>query len=59
MKTRSPMGTISSTKDIADAVIYLTEARHVTGEVLHEVLHVDCGSHTGKWYREGAATRGC
>jgi enoyl-[acyl-carrier-protein] reductase (NADH) len=26
-------------------VIYLTEARHVTGEV----LHVDGGMHVGKW----------
>ena len=26
-------------------VIYLTEARHVTGEV----LHVDAGAHNGKW----------
>jgi len=45
MKTLSPMGTISDSKDIADAVVYLTEARHVTGEV----LHVDGGAHSGKW----------
>ena len=45
MKTLSPMGTISEAKDIAEAVIYLTEARHVTGEV----LHVDGGAHAGKW----------
>ena len=45
MKTLSPMGTISDAKDIADAVVYLTEARHVTGEV----LHVDGGAHSGKW----------
>jgi NAD(P)-dependent dehydrogenase (short-subunit alcohol dehydrogenase family) len=45
LKTLSPMGTISDPKDIADAVIYLTEARHVTGEV----LHVDGGAHTGRW----------
>jgi DNA-binding transcriptional LysR family regulator len=31
--------------DIVDAVVYLTEARHVTGEV----LHVDGGAHSGKW----------
>ena len=43
--TLSPMGTISEAKDIADAVIYLTEARHITGEV----LHVDDGAHVGKW----------
>ena len=35
MKTLSPMGTISDAKDIAEAVVYLTEARRVTGEVLH------------------------
>ena len=45
LKTLSPMGTISHAKDIAEAVVYLTEARHVTGEV----LHVDGGAHVGKW----------
>jgi NAD(P)-dependent dehydrogenase (short-subunit alcohol dehydrogenase family) len=45
MKTLSPMGTISEAKDIAEAVIYLTEARYVTGEV----LHVDGGAHAGQW----------
>src|ERR1700679_1393776 len=35
MKSLSPMGTISDAKDIAEAVVYLAEARHVTGEVLH------------------------
>ena len=45
MKTLSPMGTISEAKDIADAVVYLAEARQVTGEV----LHVDGGAHVGKW----------
>src|ERR1700685_161323 len=45
LKTLSPMGTISEVKDIAEAVIYLTEARQVTGEV----LHVDGGAHSGKW----------
>lgn len=42
---RSPMGTFSEAKDIADAVVYLTEADHVTGEV----LHVDDGAHVGRW----------
>jgi NAD(P)-dependent dehydrogenase (short-subunit alcohol dehydrogenase family) len=41
----SPMGRIVSVSDIADAVVYLTEAPTVTGEV----LHVDGGSHAGKW----------
>ncbi len=45
LKTRTPMGTISDPKDIAEAVIYLAEASHVTGEV----LHVDDGAHVGKW----------
>jgi len=45
LKTLSPMGTISDSKDIAEAVVYLTEARYVTGEV----LHVDGGAHAGKW----------
>lgn len=45
LRTLSPMGTLSETRDIADAVIYLTEARNVTGEV----LHVDGGAHRGKW----------
>jgi NAD(P)-dependent dehydrogenase (short-subunit alcohol dehydrogenase family) len=45
MKTLSPMGTIADAKDIAEAVIYLTEAHNVTGEV----LHVDGGAHTGRW----------
>jgi NAD(P)-dependent dehydrogenase (short-subunit alcohol dehydrogenase family) len=45
LKTLSPMGTISDVADIAEAVIYLTEARQVTGEV----LHVDGGAHSGKW----------
>jgi NAD(P)-dependent dehydrogenase (short-subunit alcohol dehydrogenase family) len=43
--TLSPMGAISEPKDIADAVVYLTEARYVTGEV----LHVDGGAHAGRW----------
>lgn len=45
LKTLSPMGTISDPKDIAEAVVYLTEASHVTGEV----LHVDDGTHVGRW----------
>src|SRR5579859_1840088 len=45
LKTLSPMGTISSAEDIASAVVYLTESRQITGEV----LHVDGGAHNGKW----------
>jgi NAD(P)-dependent dehydrogenase (short-subunit alcohol dehydrogenase family) len=45
LKTLSPMGSISDVQEIVDAVWFLTEAPHVTGEV----LHVDGGSHLGKW----------
>jgi NAD(P)-dependent dehydrogenase (short-subunit alcohol dehydrogenase family) len=45
LKTLQPMGGISEVKDIVDAIIYLTEAGQVTGEV----LHVDGGAHTGRW----------
>ena len=45
MKTLSPMGIVSDSADIAEAVLYLTEARHITGEV----LHVDGGAHAGRW----------
>jgi NAD(P)-dependent dehydrogenase (short-subunit alcohol dehydrogenase family) len=45
MRTLSPMGTITEAKDIAEAVLFLAEAHHVTGEV----LHVDDGAHSGRW----------
>jgi NAD(P)-dependent dehydrogenase (short-subunit alcohol dehydrogenase family) len=45
VKTFQPMGRIPEVKDIVDAVVYLTEASQVTGEV----LHVDGGAHVGKW----------
>jgi NAD(P)-dependent dehydrogenase (short-subunit alcohol dehydrogenase family) len=45
LKSLSAMGTIADPKDIANAVLYLAEATHVTGEV----LHVDDGAHVGKW----------
>jgi NAD(P)-dependent dehydrogenase (short-subunit alcohol dehydrogenase family) len=45
LKSLSPMGIISNVREIVEAVIYLTEALHVTGEV----LHVDGGAHIGKW----------
>ena len=45
LKRLQPMGQITTVKDIVDAVIYLTEAGQVTGEV----LHVDGGAHVGKW----------
>jgi NAD(P)-dependent dehydrogenase (short-subunit alcohol dehydrogenase family) len=45
LKRLQPMGQISTVKDIVDAIVYLTEAGQVTGEV----LHVDGGAHVGKW----------
>jgi NAD(P)-dependent dehydrogenase (short-subunit alcohol dehydrogenase family) len=45
LKTLQPMGQISSVQDIVDAIVYLSEAGQVTGEV----LRVDGGSHVGKW----------
>jgi NAD(P)-dependent dehydrogenase (short-subunit alcohol dehydrogenase family) len=45
LKTLSPMGSISNIAEIVDAVVFLTEAAHITGEV----LHVDGGAHLGKW----------
>ena len=45
LKSASPMGSISTVEDIASAIIYLTEARQITGEV----LRVDGGAHLGKW----------
>jgi NAD(P)-dependent dehydrogenase (short-subunit alcohol dehydrogenase family) len=45
LKTLQPMGQISTVQDIVDAIVYLTEAKQVTGQV----LHVDGGSHVGKW----------
>ncbi len=45
MRGRTPMGTISEPRDIAEAVVYLAEAQHVTGQV----LHVDDGAHVGRW----------
>ncbi|HUB51071.1 MAG TPA: SDR family oxidoreductase [Terracidiphilus sp.] len=45
LRTLTPMEQIPEAKDVADAVLYLTEARYVTGEV----LHVAGGAHVGKW----------
>jgi len=40
-----PMGKFAQVKDIVDAVLYLSKAEQVTGEI----LHVDGGSHAGRW----------
>jgi len=45
LKTLQPMGRIAKIEEIVDAVLYLTEAKFVTGEV----LHVDGGAHAGRW----------
>jgi len=45
LRTLSPLGEIAASRDIAEAVLYLTEASQITGEV----LHVDGGAHLGRW----------
>ena len=45
LRTLSPMNSISSVQEIVDAVVFLTEAPHITGEV----LNVDGGAHLGRW----------
>jgi NAD(P)-dependent dehydrogenase (short-subunit alcohol dehydrogenase family) len=45
LQALQPMGSIAEISDIVDAVLYLSDARQVTGEV----LHVDGGAHVGCW----------
>ncbi len=45
MASLSPMGTVSTVKDITDAVLYLADAATVTGHI----LYVDGGAHFGRW----------
>jgi NAD(P)-dependent dehydrogenase (short-subunit alcohol dehydrogenase family) len=45
MESLSPMGRPSTIKDIADAVLFLTDAATVTGHI----LYVDGGAHFGRW----------
>jgi NAD(P)-dependent dehydrogenase (short-subunit alcohol dehydrogenase family) len=45
MESLSPMGRASTVKDIADAVLFLTDAATVTGHI----LYVDGGAHFGRW----------
>ncbi|MGH9616606.1 MAG: SDR family NAD(P)-dependent oxidoreductase [Acidobacteriaceae bacterium] len=45
LKTLQPVGEIASIQDVVSAVLYLTDASFVTGEV----LHVDGGAHAGRW----------
>jgi len=45
LRMLQPMGQIASVADVVGAVLYLAHAGQVTGEV----LHVDGGSHAGRW----------
>jgi NAD(P)-dependent dehydrogenase (short-subunit alcohol dehydrogenase family) len=45
MESLSPMGRLSTVQDIADAVLYLTDAATVTGDI----LYIDGGAHFGRW----------
>lgn len=45
MEGESPMGRPSTVEDITNAVMYLTDAPGVTGDI----LYVDGGSHLGRW----------
>jgi len=45
LRTLQPMGKIASVNDVIDGVLFLAHAGQVTGEV----LHVDGGSHAGRW----------
>ena len=45
LKSLHPIHRIGNVSEIVDAVLYLTDATFVTGEV----LHVDGGAHAGKW----------
>src|SRR3989449_9483118 len=45
MESLSPMGRPSTAKEIADAVMFLTDAATVTGDI----LYVDGGAHFGHW----------
>jgi NAD(P)-dependent dehydrogenase (short-subunit alcohol dehydrogenase family) len=45
LKTLSPIHGVSDVREIVDAVLFLTEAPRITGEV----LRVDGGAHLGRW----------
>jgi NAD(P)-dependent dehydrogenase (short-subunit alcohol dehydrogenase family) len=45
LKGLNPLGRVGEIKEIVEAVLYLTDATFTTGEI----LHVDGGSHAGKW----------
>jgi NAD(P)-dependent dehydrogenase (short-subunit alcohol dehydrogenase family) len=45
LKKQQPMGSLTEVKDIVEAVLYLSRARQVTGQV----LYVDGGARVGRW----------
>src|SRR5450631_3643526 len=45
MHSLSPMGRVATVNEITDAVMYLTDAASVTGDI----LYVDGGAHFGRW----------
>ena len=45
LKRLNPVGRLGETREIVDAVLFLTDATFTTGEI----LHVDGGAHAGKW----------
>jgi NAD(P)-dependent dehydrogenase (short-subunit alcohol dehydrogenase family) len=45
LKRLQPMQRIGTVSEIVDAVLYLTDAPFITGEI----LHIDGGAHAGKW----------
>ena len=45
LKGLNPVGRLGEIQEVVDAVMYLTDATFTTGEI----LHVDGGSHAGKW----------
>src|SRR5258705_354599 len=51
MESLSPMGRPSTVKDITDAVMYLTDAATVTGDI----LYVDGGAHFGRPFQTSGA----
>jgi NAD(P)-dependent dehydrogenase (short-subunit alcohol dehydrogenase family) len=45
MQSLSPMGNVSTVKEVVDAVMYLSDAATVTGDT----IYVDGGAHLGRW----------
>src|SRR5438094_5773642 len=45
LQSLNPMGVLSSVEDVVNAVMYLTDAATVTGDI----LYVDGGAHFGRW----------